>query len=123
MKLWSILAIVSTVVNGQTAEQAKMMQRFNRNKRFLNKWIDDNVDSRYKRVSWFIIKFAHFAQNWLQFKKLQARKDDYVKRMTWALNSPCSALYVNDEVDQVRETFFFFFWRVTNAQKAISKLA
>ena len=41
-----------------------------------------------------------------QFKKLQARKDDYVTRMSWALNSPCSALYVNDEVDQVRETFF-----------------
>ena len=53
MKLLGILTIVSAVVNGQTAEQTKMMQRFNRNKRFLNKWMDDNVDSRYKRVSWF----------------------------------------------------------------------
>ena len=60
-----------------------------------------------------VIKLLPLRQNWLQFKKLQARKDDYVKRMSWALNSPCSALYVNDEVDQVRD----FFRRVTQMHK------
>ena len=102
MKLGLILSMTATLVTGQTAEQTKMMNRFNRNKRLLNKWIDDNVDSRYKRVRFLLFCPWHVKNNRpVQFNKLQARKNDYVKRMSWMLNSPCSALYVDDELDQV----------------------
>lgn len=53
MKLGWILSMTAALVSGQTAEQTKMMNRFNRNKRLLNKWIEDNVDSRYRRVRFF----------------------------------------------------------------------
>merc|ERR1711935_647269 len=91
MKLGWILSMTAALVSGQSADQTKMMNRFNRNKRLLNKWIEDNIDSRYRR-----------------FGKLQARKDDYVKRMSWMLNSPCSALYVDDELDQVSAWQLYF---------------
>ena len=49
MKLFGLLTF-GALVNGQTPQQSQMMKRFSRTERFLNKWINDNVDSRYKRV-------------------------------------------------------------------------
>ena len=94
--------MTAALVSGQTAEQTKMMNRFNRNKRLLNKWIEDNVDSRYRRVRFFFNPDVPKLTSFVQFNKLQSRKNDYIKRMSWMLNSPCSALYVDDdELDQV----------------------
>lgn len=55
--------------------------RLNKTKRFMLKWINNNLDDRYKRS-----------------KKVRSRYEDYVRRLQWALDSECSRTFVaNDE--------------------------
>jgi len=87
MKIWALFYGYALANTAADPRGKSPQHRLNRAKRFLNKWIDENVDERYRR-----------------FKKLHLRKKDYIKKMGWALDSPCSKAYVDnksdDEVDR-----------------------
>lgn len=69
----------------------------------MTKWMNENIDSRYRRVSTFLndrtFKRSWAIQKIFQAVKIQKRYEDYTGRLQSGLDSECSITFVADDED------------------------